>query len=74
MDCLDLTKVTCRICITGDEENNRLANLFTKTIKESAYEATKLIDDDYVLNLRMSEALELYTCIEVSSIIVFTFP
>lgn len=32
MDCLDLNKVTCRLCITGDEQNDDLSNLFTKTV------------------------------------------
>lgn len=70
MDCLDLNKVTCRLCITGDEVNGRLSNLFTKTIHESASEATQLIDDDRVLNMRLSQALESFTCIEVSSMIL----
>lgn len=63
MECLDLNKVTCRICITGDDVNDGLSNLFTKTINEA--DAHKLIDDDYVLNMRLSEALESFTCIEV---------
>lgn len=71
MDCLDLNKVTCRICITGDEQNDDLSNLFTKTINESASEATKLIDEVYVLNMRLSEALESFTCIEVDSMLFY---
>ncbi|XP_037046894.1 zinc finger protein 32-like [Bradysia coprophila] len=65
MDCLDLSKVKCRICITGDELSGRLSNLFTKTINESASEATKLIDDDYVLGMSFSEALMSFTCIQL---------
>lgn len=65
MDYLDLDKVTCRICITGDESNDGLSNFFTKTIIESEADATTLIDDDYVLNMRLSDAFESYTCIEV---------
>lgn len=77
MDCLDLNKVTCRICITGDELitgdqlDDGLSNLFTKTINESSADATKLIDDEYVLNLRLSEALESFTCIEVGSPVIY---
>lgn len=68
MDCLDLSKVKCRICITGDEHSGKLSNLFTKTINESASKSTKLIDDDYVLNMPLSEALVSFTCIQVSRI------
>lgn len=65
MDCLDLSKVKCRICITGVEFSGTLSNIFTKTIKESASESAKLIDDEYVLNMPMSEALVSFTCVQV---------
>lgn len=69
MDCLDLNKVTCRICITGTGTGtgaDGLSNLFKKKINESVSEATNLIDDDCVLNMPLSEALESVTCIEVT--------
>ncbi|KAJ6643037.1 Protein glass, partial [Pseudolycoriella hygida] len=59
---------TCRICITGDdsdESGDAPSNLFTKKIYQSVSEATKSMDDDYLLNMRFSEALESYTCIEL---------
>lgn len=73
MDCLDLNKVTCRICITGDDQHDELSNLFTKTINESPSEATKSIDDEQVLNMPISEALESFTCIEVRKYFFFVF-
>lgn len=65
MDSLDLTKVSCRICITG---NDKLSNLFTKKVKECSTRAKKLIDDENVLDMILSEALELYTTVEVIKI------
>lgn len=70
MDCLDLTKVLCRICITGDDN---LSNMFTKKVKQSEAAATKLIEESAVLDMTLSDALEACTCIEVNPKTLF-FP
>lgn len=73
MDLLDLDRVTCRLCITGDNATDKCSNIFTKTIKESAnsLEHSQLFEEVSVnlLNMRLSEALESFTCIEVSNCI-----